>query len=227
LLILLVKITSFRVHLPRVPVSTSPFTSLFTLPENEWVRYERHINTDNYCLCRRGSNPWPADSKSKWSSQLTYRQVCKTIWNDIWSGKKQEIMWRHNTQRHLGQSEENWVYCWLRAHAMFDVTSFPAILSGIRLYIKFCWYLNWLGYLLANTHWLRHKKTSIHSQYHNVKMARMIKPTLAPHTRAKCIRGSRSLTTCFTRASSFWKVGEIELGCGRLPKPWNHAYVII
>ena len=36
--------------------------------------------------------------------------LCWTIWNDVCSVKKREIMLRHNAQHHLGQSEE-WIFC--------------------------------------------------------------------------------------------------------------------
>ena len=36
------------------------------------------------------------------------------------------------------QKTESFEYHWLRALAMFDVTSFPAILSGIGQHFKFC-----------------------------------------------------------------------------------------
>ena len=36
------------------------------------------------------------------------------------------------------QKTESFEYHWLRALAMFDITSFPAILSGIGHHFKFC-----------------------------------------------------------------------------------------
>jgi len=40
------------------------------------------------------------------------------------------------------QKTESFDYHWLRALAMFDVTSFPAILWGIGRYFTFCRYVN-------------------------------------------------------------------------------------
>ena len=41
------------------------------------------------------------------------------------------------------QKTESFKYHWFRALAMFDVTSFPAILSGIGRHFKFCRYVNY------------------------------------------------------------------------------------
>ena len=40
------------------------------------------------------------------------------------------------------QMTESFKYQWLRALAMFDVMSFPAILSGIERHFKLCRYVN-------------------------------------------------------------------------------------
>jgi len=58
--------------------------------------------------------------------------------------KMREFTLRHNVQRHLSKLED-WIfeYHWLRALAMFDVTSFLAILSGIGRHFKFCRYVKW------------------------------------------------------------------------------------
>ena len=40
------------------------------------------------------------------------------------------------------QKTEFFVYCWLRAHAKFDVTCFPAFVVHRRSFQAFCWYLN-------------------------------------------------------------------------------------
>jgi len=44
------------------------------------------------------------------------------------------------------QKTEYFEYHWLRALAKFDVTSFPAILSGIGRQFKFCQYINCCNY---------------------------------------------------------------------------------
>ena len=57
-----------------------------------------------------------------------------TAWNDVrCPTEMREITLRRNTQRHLGQLED-WIF-WVSL-AMFDVTSFPAILSGIGCHFK-------------------------------------------------------------------------------------------
>jgi len=58
----------------------------------------------------------------------------QATWNDVWClTEMREFTLRHNTQRHLGQSED-WIF-WVPL-AMIDVTSFPAILSGIGRHFK-------------------------------------------------------------------------------------------
>ena len=75
--------------------------------------------------------------------QLTYWQTC---WNDVrCPTKMREFSLRHDVQRHFGQLEDwTFQYHWLRALAMFDITSFPAILSGIGRHFTFYRYVNWL-----------------------------------------------------------------------------------
>ena len=53
----------------------------------------------------------------------------------------------HNLQCHWANQEtESFEYHWLHACAMFDVTKFPAILSGIGHHFKFCRYVNYWGF---------------------------------------------------------------------------------
>jgi len=48
----------------------------------------------------------------------------------------QNVIWAN-------QKTESFEYHWLRALAMFDVKSFPTILSGIGRHFKLCRYVNW------------------------------------------------------------------------------------
>jgi len=65
--------------------------------------------------------------------------------NDVWCPTKlRDFTLRHKV-RHLGQSEDwiVWVSLVTRpCNHMFDVNSFPAILSGIGRHFKFCRYVN-------------------------------------------------------------------------------------
>jgi len=50
-----------------------------------------------------------------------HNSVCRTIWNDM-CDKRQEFRLHHNVIK----ANQNFMYRWLHAFAMFDVTSFPA-----------------------------------------------------------------------------------------------------
>jgi len=77
------------------------------------------------------------------SHELMYQQ---TTWNDVRCLTKiRKFTLPNNIQLHLGQSENYFfLYHWLSALAVFDVRSFPPILSGIRRHFKFCWYIYYI-----------------------------------------------------------------------------------
>ena len=68
------------------------------------------------------------------SWQLRYQQsVCRTCWNEVWPTKRRVTACFY-AQCHLWKSEE-WIimYCWLRAHAKFDIACFPAFVGATDL----------------------------------------------------------------------------------------------
>ena len=86
-------------------------TILQMVPFYIWCRNTRYIDTDDYCVKKINHLSERANILVLASYQLTYQHsVCWTIWNDVWSGKKREITWRHNAERHLGHSED-WIFC--------------------------------------------------------------------------------------------------------------------
>jgi len=81
--------------------------------------------------------PWCHDDESlKLCEQLTYRQ---TAWNDARCPTKcGNLLYAITYVIWANQKTESFEYHCLRALAMFDETSFPAILLGIGRQFKFC-----------------------------------------------------------------------------------------
>jgi len=66
-------------------------------------------------------------------NKFTYLQsVCRTIWTDVMSYKKRELLHYEKTYYIIGTNRktEYFVYRWLSTIAMFDVTRFPAFVRA-------------------------------------------------------------------------------------------------
>jgi len=104
-------------------------------------------STRNWLILAKAPSVAGSDVSHSWpmvDSSTTNVSTDLLNWRPM-PDKKPRGNWRYAITYNViweNQKTESFEYHWLRALAMFDVTSFPAILSGIERHFKLCRYVN-------------------------------------------------------------------------------------